>query len=91
MFVVRAGNEQQTIKFGFLHVLFQPVLSVIIKCLCLDKCARNCKLVRDQKILEKGSEKLEEKLEISYFIKKLNDLDAFELHLDSDCDDIDDT
>ena len=60
-------------------------MSLLIKVLCLDRCLRDrLKFVKDQRILDKGTEKLEEKLEIQYLIKKLNDVEHFELQLDSE-------
>jgi len=60
-------------------------VSLLIKVLCLDRCLRDrLKFVKDQRILDKGTEKLEEKLEIQYLIKKLNDVEHFELQLDSE-------
>jgi hypothetical protein len=38
--VVTDGKSEK-IKFGFLHILFQPIVSAVVSLLCLDKCLRD--------------------------------------------------
>ena len=62
----------EPISFNWIHIIFEPIVSMFISIFCIFKTCNYCKCKRDQTLMDESREALDDVFDITTFITKFS-------------------
>jgi hypothetical protein len=63
-------SEKSSLNFSTIHVLLEPIIATLINIFCICKSCSYCRIKRNQLLMDKARESLDEVFDITTFIAR---------------------